>query len=58
VSSDGLQEVEIPGTDDGLRPALHAAFATEVRDVPLHRVHTQHEALGVLAVGSAFKQQV
>ena len=57
MGSGELQEVEIPGTDDGLRAALHPEFATEVIDVPLDRVHTQHEALGDLAVGGALKQQ-
>src|SRR5438105_15225441 len=51
------QEVESPGTDDGLRAALHPKFATEVIDVPLHRVHTQDEAMGDLAVGGCLKQE-
>ncbi len=57
MRSGGLQEVECPGTNDGLRAALHSQFATEVIDVLLHRVHTQDEELGNLAVGGALKQQ-
>lgn len=53
----GLQEVEVPGTDDGLRAALHSQFATEVIDVPLHRVHAEDEVMSDLAVGGSFKQQ-
>jgi hypothetical protein len=57
VGSNGLQEVEVLGTDDCLCAALHPEFATEVIDVPLHRVHTQDEAIGDLAVGVTFKEQ-
>ncbi len=52
-----LQQGECSGTNDGLGAALHAQFATEVIDVPLDRVHTQHEVLGNLAVGGTFQQQ-
>ena len=57
MRSGELQEVESPGTDDGLRAALHPQFATEVIDVPLDRVHTQDEATGDLAVGGTLQQQ-
>ena len=33
-----LHEVEIPGSDDGLRAALHPQLAAEVVDMPLDRV--------------------
>ena len=51
------QKVEIPGTDDGLGTALHPQLATEVIDVSLDRVYTQHESLCNLAVGGPFQQQ-
>ena len=54
----GLEEMEIPGTDDGLRAALHPEFATEVIDVPLDRVHAHDEATSDLTVGGTRKQQV
>ncbi len=57
VGGGELQEVEVPGTADSLRAALYPQLATEVIDVPFHRVHAQHEALGNLAVGGALKQQ-
>jgi hypothetical protein len=57
VGSNELQEVEGPGTDDRLRAALYPEFATEVIDVPLDRVHTQHEATSDLAVRCSLKQQ-
>ena len=56
MGSDVLQQGECSGTNDGLRAALHSQFATEVIDVPLDRVHTQDEALGILAFGGAFQQ--
>jgi len=40
-----------------LRTALHAEFATEVIDVPFHRVHAEDEVTSDLAVGGSFKQQ-
>jgi len=57
VSSVRLHEVELSGTNDNLRPALHPEFATEVIDVPLDRVHAHDEVAGDLAVGGPFKQQ-
>lgn len=57
VRSGGLQEVESPGTDDGLCAALHPEFATNIIDVSLDRVHTQGEAPGDLAGGGSHKQQ-
>jgi hypothetical protein len=52
-----LQEVEGPGTNDGLRAALHPQLAAEIIDVPLDRVHAQHQAARDLAVGGPFQQQ-
>ncbi len=57
MGSNGLQQVEGPGTDDHLRAALHPQLAAEVIDVSLHRVHAQDEAAGDLAVGCSLKQQ-
>ncbi len=57
ASSGGLQEVECPGAGDHLRAALHPQLATEVIDVSLHRVHTQHEAAGDLTIRCSRKQQ-
>ena len=53
MGSGELQEVEVPGADDGLRAALHPRLAIEIIDVPLDRVHAQHEAMGDLMVGGA-----
>ena len=57
ASSGGLQEVECPGAGDRLRAALHPQLATEVIDVSLHRVHTQHETAGDLTIRCSRKQQ-
>jgi hypothetical protein len=52
-----LQEIKSPGTNDGLRTALHAKFTTDVVDVPFHRVHTQDKAMGDFPVGGSLKEQ-
>ncbi len=57
MGSGEVQEVEIPGTSEGLRAALHPQLATEVVDMPFHRIHTQDQATGNLTVRGALKQQ-
>ena len=56
-NSTRLEEMEDSGPSNGLCAALYPKFATEVVDVPLHRVHAQHKAAGDLAVGGALQQQ-
>lgn len=52
-----LDEVEHSSFHDSLRAALHAQFATDVVDVPLHCVDAQDEATSDLAVGRALQQE-
>ena len=51
MGNSGLQKIKSPGADDDLRMTLHLQLATEVVDVLLDRVHTQHEAMSDLMVG-------
>ena len=49
-----LHEVECPDADDDLRTALHHQLAADVVNMPLDRVHAQHQAVGNLAPGQRF----
>jgi len=49
----GYRRLRALARDDDLRAALHPRLAAEIIDVPLHRGHAQHEAMGDLKVGGA-----
>src|SRR6266487_1462758 len=52
------QKVESPDFSDSLRTALHVQFATDIQDMLLDSVHTEHQVTGDLAIGCATHQKL